>query len=76
MTGTWEQRFGARRRAIDRALLAECERQTAAQERAKAPQDCRFDPPATQTPETPERASWLDQMARHRIARAFGRAPS
>jgi hypothetical protein len=33
MTGpeknTWEQRFGARRRAIDRALLAECETQIA-----------------------------------------------
>jgi hypothetical protein len=76
MTGTWEQRFGARRRAIDRALLAECERQITAQERAKAPQDCRFDPPAAQTPETPERAFWLASEARSRIARAFGRAPS
>jgi hypothetical protein len=73
MTGTWEQRFGARRRALDRALLAECERQIAAQERAKAPQDCR---PAAQTPETPERAFWLASEARGRIARAFGRAPS
>jgi hypothetical protein len=30
----WEQRFGAKRRALDRALLAECERQIAKEERA------------------------------------------
>ena len=34
----WEQRFGAKRRALDRALLAECERQIAREERA-APVD-------------------------------------
>jgi hypothetical protein len=35
----WEKEFGAKRRAIDRALLAECERQIAAQ--ARLPQDAR-----------------------------------
>jgi hypothetical protein len=29
---TWQQAYGARRRAIDRALLAELERQIAAEE--------------------------------------------
>jgi hypothetical protein len=66
----WEAKFGSRRRAIDKTLLAECERQIAAQERAKTPQDCR---PAA---ETPEQASWLASEARDRIARTFGRAPS
>ena len=39
MTGSWEQRFGAKRRAIDLALLAECERQIAREERATPPAD-------------------------------------
>ena len=33
--GGWQARYGARRRAIDRALLAECERQIEADERAR-----------------------------------------
>jgi hypothetical protein len=32
----WEQRFGAKRRAVDRALLAEFERQIAREEKAAA----------------------------------------
>jgi hypothetical protein len=72
----WEAKFGSRRRAIDKALLAECERQIAAQERAKTPQDGRWTSEAAQAPETPEQASWLASEARDRIARAFGRAPS
>ena len=72
----WEKTFGARRRAIDRALLAECERQIAAQERAKTPQDGRWTSEAAQAPKNPEQASWLASEARDRIARAFGRAPS
>jgi hypothetical protein len=65
----WEAKFGCRRRAIDKALLAECERQIAAQ-------DGHSTPKATQCPKTPERASWLDDDARLQIAKAFGRAPS
>jgi hypothetical protein len=64
----WEAKFGCRRRAIDRALLAECER--AINEPSK-PQDGRWGSPA---PKTPEQASWLASEARERIARAFGRA--
>jgi hypothetical protein len=60
MTGTWEQRFGARRRAIDRALLAECERQIAKEEQSV---------PGANNPITP-----VDRdEARKRIALAFGR---
>jgi hypothetical protein len=36
---TWEQRHGARRRAIDRQLLAEAERAITAEERAAPPAD-------------------------------------
>jgi hypothetical protein len=64
----WEKAFGARRRAIDRSLLVECERQIAAQEHATLAQDARWGPKAIHTP--PER---LDQAARAAIARAFGR---
>jgi hypothetical protein len=65
MTGpTWEQRFGDRRRAIDRKILAECERQIAREERA-API-----PPID--PDTERRR--IDRDAeRQRIALAFGR---
>jgi hypothetical protein len=68
MTGpvnTWAQRFGAKRAAIDRALLAECERAL------DEPQDASK---ATQTPKTIELASSLNDDQRARIARAFGRA--
>jgi hypothetical protein len=71
----WEKTFGARRRAIDKALLAECERQIAAQEHARSPQDGRWTSEAAQAPKNPEQASWLASEARDRIAKAFGRAP-
>lgn len=63
MTGpeknTWEQRFGAKSRAIDRALLTECERQIAREERATIA----LNPTAS-----------VDRDAeRRRIALAFGR---
>jgi hypothetical protein len=70
MTGTWEQRFGARRRAIDRKILAEAEREISAQERATLPPDARLTTKAIQTPPDPAR---LDQAARTAIALAFGR---
>jgi hypothetical protein len=77
MTGpeknTWEQRFGAKRRAIDHALLAAAER--AVNEPSK-PQDGRWGSETAQAPKTPEQASWLPSEARNRIAKAFGRAPS
>jgi hypothetical protein len=71
----WEAKFGSRRRAIDKALLAECERQIAAQEHARSPQDGRWGPEAAQAPKTSEQASWLASEARNRIAKAFGRTP-
>lgn len=37
--GEWETKFGARRRAIDRQLLADAERAIAAEERAAPPAD-------------------------------------
>jgi hypothetical protein len=57
----WQARYGARRRQIDRALLAEAERALGA-----------F--PEPQTPKITERPSALDQDAHARIAQAFGRA--
>jgi hypothetical protein len=72
MTGpeknTWEQRFGAKRRAIDRALLAECEN-ALGEPQANHPAS-----KATQTPKAIELASSLNSDQRTRIARAFGRA--
>ena len=67
----WEMHYGARRRELDRALLAEAE---AAINATPEPQDGRCGSDATQTPKTPEQASWLASEARERIARAFGRA--
>jgi hypothetical protein len=71
----WEAKFGARRRAIDRELLAEVERQITAQERATLAQNGRLASEATQTPKAIELASSLNSDQRTRIARAFGRAP-
>jgi hypothetical protein len=61
----WEQRFGAKRRAIDRALLAECENALGEPQAASK---------STQTPKAIELASSLNSDQRTRIARAFGRA--
>jgi hypothetical protein len=78
----WEKTYGARRRAIDRKLLAEVERQITAQERATLAQDARLTSTLRQSPKTPEHnptpastPSTLDEIARNRIAKAFGRAP-
>jgi hypothetical protein len=70
----WEKTYGARRRAIDSEILAECERQIAAQERARLPQGGHWDaiPPHPETAVNSQRAR-LDQAARTAIARAFGR---
>jgi hypothetical protein len=59
----WEKTYGAHRRAIDRALLAECEN-ALDEPQARA---------TTQTPKTIELASSLNSDQRMRIARAFGR---
>jgi hypothetical protein len=69
----WEKTYGARRRAIDKALLAEVERQISAQEHARSPQDGRWNSETAQAPKPPEQASWLASEARNRIAKAFGR---
>ena len=54
----WEKEFGAKRRTLDRALLAELERQIAKEERAIVPSAV----PAIDRDD-----------ASRRIARAFGR---
>jgi hypothetical protein len=51
----WQKTHGARRRQIDRELLAEVERQIAALDDAAPPQDVNFTPAATRTPKTQER---------------------
>ena len=56
-SGTWEQLHGAKRRAIDRQLLAECERQIAQEERRVV----------NSTPQIDR------EDAHRRIALAFGR---
>lgn len=63
--GTWARDFAFKRRAIDQAILAECEKQIAA-EGLQQPQDgpISFDGPSQRE----ERES-----ARAAIARAFGR---
>ena len=73
----WEARYGAKRRQIDRELLAECERTL---EAPKMPEDRHLASEDARRPKTPERASTaaerpasLDLAARERIARAFGR---
>ena len=60
----WQTCFGAKRRAIDRAILAECERAIALEEKS-APQR-----PKT---ETPSSVANFGLSERDRIARAFGR---
>jgi hypothetical protein len=64
----WEKTYGAHRRAIDRALLAECERQIAREERSI---------PSANNPitrGTTAANSFVDRDAeRQRIALAFGR---
>jgi hypothetical protein len=65
MTNHWTQRFGAARRASDRKLLAECEKQIAAEEQQFA---------ETVNATVTAAQESLDNLdARQRIARAFGR---
>ena len=61
----WERRFGAARRAIDRKLLADCERQIAREGQGQA-----FASPQSRT--LPQSETAADE-ARIAIARAFGR---
>ena len=63
----WASRYGAKRRAIDRALLAECERAIGLEEKS-APQRLKT--------ETPPSAVNSGLSERERIAKAFGRLPS
>ena len=59
----WERLYGAKRRAIDRALLAECEAAIALEEKSGVSE------PKTETP--PSAA--VSDDPRVAIARAFGR---
>jgi hypothetical protein len=64
----WEAKFGCRRRAIDKALLAECERQIAREERSV---------PGANNPitrDTTAAGSFVNRdETRRRIALALGR---
>jgi hypothetical protein len=63
-TNDWVKRFGAKRRALDRALLAECERTISQADLREIELEV----------EREERArARLDDEARMAIARAFGR---
>ena len=73
MTATvnqWEARYGARRRAIDRALLAEAEAAIGLEENARPHSAA----PKWIQAEMREQISFEDSE-RQRIARAFGRPP-
>ena len=59
----WASRFGAKRRATDRALLAECERAIGLEEKS-APQRPKTEPPPSAA---------VSDDPRVAIARAFGR---
>lgn len=62
----WQKRFGAARRATDRALLAECERQIATEEAAGGRLDFEG-PKITPKPQKPP------STAQDRIAQGFWR---
>lgn len=66
----WQLKFGAKRRAIDRALLAECERQIALE---MACGDGAGAPKANSGCQTPPQSETAASEARNAIARAFGR---
>jgi hypothetical protein len=66
MGNEWQKRFGAARRASDRKLLAECEKQIALEDKQFA---------ATVNATVNAAQESLDNLdARTRIARAFGRS--
>ena len=60
---TWNQLYGAKRRATDRAILAECEKQISEALRGSQ---------AAKNSQGPS-AAILEACERQRIARAFGR---
>ena len=63
-TNTWLQKFGAKRRAIDKALLAECEKTICQADLRDIELDIER--------EERQRAR-IDNQAREAIAKAFGR---
>jgi hypothetical protein len=67
MGNHWQKQFGARRREIDRQLLAQCEAAIALEEAGGPPTAKNQTPPSAASAEAP-----LDEE-RQRIARAFGR---
>jgi hypothetical protein len=84
MTGDWQKRFGAARRAIDRRILAEAERAIGLEELGGPPIAKNGRPPSAAFSEAPDdaalqhksdsaHAQWLQDEERDRIACAFGR---
>ena len=68
----WEIRFGAARRAKDRAYLAEAEAAIALEEKSATPEPKNPRPPSAGFPEAPDAIDFNNEAAK-RIARAFGR---
>ena len=71
----WQKRFGAKRRAIDRAILAEAERWTPP-EAPQKPQDAIISfsaSPYRPAPKRPPASPAEAKAMREAIARAFGR---
>ena len=69
----WEKVFGARRRAIDRRLLASMEREIAQAERAQASRTAVDPNPVSIAPNEPKPACEPPGAFQARIAAAFGR---
>ena len=71
----WSTHYGKRRRAIDKAILQDCERRLTSPDDAAPCADDRFSAQATRAPKPPERPSTLDpnDSMRLTISRAFGR---
>jgi hypothetical protein len=69
----WEKIYGARRRAIDRRLLASMEREIAQAERAQASRTAAAPDPVSMTPNEPKPAHEPPGAFQARIAAAFGR---
>jgi hypothetical protein len=72
----WGTRYGKKRRALDRKLLAEAEAQIPSPDDAAPCTDGRFASQATRMPKPPERPTTLDRNMRLTIAKAFGRPPT
>ena len=73
MSNSWDKIYAAKRRAIDRRLLASMEREIAQAERAQASRTAIAPDPVPMTPNEPKPAHEPPEASQARIAAAFGR---